>query len=380
MLTEAPAAAPLGVSPHPKFVGCNDFQTELRRRVDAYFSRTGYRKRDCVQLYAKTFILLASFYGLYCLLVFVASAWWQAVPLAIALGFVTAGIGLNIQHDGGHDAFSNRPWINKLASMALDLIGGSSYLWHYRHSVLHHTYVNLTGHDCDIDIGALGRLTPYQKRLAVHRWQHLYMWPLYGLMAIRWQLVGDWIDIAHGAISGHPVPRPRGWDLVLLVSGKLLFLSMAFVIPMLFHPWWVVLAFYALTGMVIGITLSVVFQLAHAVEEAEFIPPTDSNRIENAWAIHQVESTVDFARGSKVIAWLLGGLNFQIEHHLFPRISHVNYPAMSRIVEQTCRDFGITYHEHPTIRAGIASHYRWLRRMGQPDDNDTSAAPATTSN
>jgi linoleoyl-CoA desaturase len=310
--------------------------------------------------------MLAAFAGLYIALVFFADAWWVALPLAIMLGFATAGIGLNVQHDGGHDAYSDRPWINKVAAMTLDLIGGSSYVWHYRHTVLHHTYVNITGHDSDIDLGALGRVTPYQKRLPIHRWQHYYMWPLYGFMAIRWQILGDYLDVIRGEVSGHRIPRPKGRDLALFLGGKMMFLFLAFGLPMMFHPWWVVLIYYGATGMVVGITLSVVFQLSHVVEEAEFVAPNEANRIENAWAIHQVETTVDFARRSRLAAWLLGGLNFQIEHHLFPRISHINYPALSMIVEQTCRDFGVRYHEHPTFAAGIASHFRWLRRMGAP--------------
>lgn len=359
---------------HPKFIGNNAFQGELRKRIDAYFEQSGRRKRDCPQLYIKTLVLLLAFIGLYVLLVLVAQTWWQALPLAILLGFATAGIGLNVQHDGGHLAFSDRPWINRLTAMTLDLIGGSSYVWHYRHTVLHHTYVNITGHDSDIDLGALGRVTPYQKRLPIHRWQHFYMWPLYGLMAIRWQIFGDYLDVIRGQVSNHPIPRPKGWDLALLLGGKAMFLALAFGIPMIIHPWWVVLIYYGVAGMVVGITLSVVFQLSHVVEEAAFIPPSETDRIENAWAIHQVESTVDFARRSKLAAWLLGGLNFQIEHHLFPRISHVNYPAMSRIVEQTCREFGVTYHEHRTFAAGVASHFRWLRRMGQPDAAVNQAA------
>lgn len=351
---------------HPKFTGSPAFQMELRRRVDEYFEKTGKRRRDCPELYLKTFALLATFFGSYVLLVFFAQTWWQALPLAVLLGLVTAGIGLNIQHDGSHDGFSDHPWINRLMAAGLDLIGGSSYVWHYRHTVLHHTYVNITGHDTDIDLGRLARVTPYQERLSIHRWQHIYMWPLYGLMAIRWQLFGDYSDVIRGRIVDHPIPRPKGLQLALFLGGKLSFLTMAIIVPLFFHPWWVVAIFYLLSGMIVGITLSVVFQLAHTVEEAEFVSPTDENRIENAWAIHQVESTVDFARRSKLAAWLLGGLNYQIEHHLFPRICHVNYPAMSKIVEQTCRDFGIAYHEHTTFWTGVASHYRWLREMGQP--------------
>ncbi len=359
---------------HPKFVGDPAFQVELRRRVTEFLERTGRRARDCPAMYVKSIVLLAAFAALYGALVFLAQTWWQALPLAVLLGFATAAIGLNVQHDGGHDAYSDRPWINTLTSRALDLIGGSSYVWHYRHSVLHHTYVNLTGHDSDVDLGMLARVTPYQRRLPIHRWQHWYMWPLYGFMAIRWQLFGDHLDVLSGKVSGHPMPRPRGWELAVYLGGKLTFLILAFGIPMLVHPWWVVLVFFGVAGMVIGVTLSVVFQLSHVVEEAAFIPPTSTDRIEHAWAVHQVESTVDFARGSRLAAWLLGGLNFQIEHHLFPRLCHVNYPAVAPIVERTCREFGVRYHEHRSIGAGIASHYRWLRRMGRADP---APAPAS---
>jgi linoleoyl-CoA desaturase len=363
-------------SSHPRFSGRSDFQRELRRRVDAFFDQAGRQRRDCPEIYVKTIIILTLFFGLYVLLVFVAQTWWQALPVAVLLGLVTAGIGLNIQHDGGHHAASDQPWVNKLMAMTLDLIGGSSYVWRHRHNVLHHTYVNLTGHDTDVDIGALGRVTPYQKRRWFHRWQHYYMWVLYGLMAIRWQLFGDYRNVMMGRIDNHPIPRPKGWDLAIFLGGKVTFLVLALGVPMLFHPWWVVLIFYGVVGMVTGVTLSVVFQLAHTVEEVTFVEPPESDEIDNAWAIHQVESTVDFARSSPAAAWLLGGLNFQIEHHLFTRICHINYPAISKILEQTCREFGVPYHEHLTLWSGVASHFRWLQKMGLPATNE-QAGPSS---
>jgi linoleoyl-CoA desaturase len=155
--------------------------------------------------------------------------------------------------------------------------------------------------------------------------------------------------------------------LVIFVAGKVTFLALAFVLPLLHHSVWAVLFYYGVAALVLGMVLSVVFQLAHAVEEADFpLPREGTGRIENAWAIHQVETTVDFARGNRVVAWLLGGLNFQVEHHLFPRVCHVNYPAISGLVEETCREFGVRYLEHESFWAGVASHYRWLRRMGRP--------------
>jgi linoleoyl-CoA desaturase len=352
---------------HLKFGGDNVFQLELRRRVDEHFRVTGRRQRDCWQMYVKTAVLVAGFAGSYGLLVFVAQAWWQGLSLAILLGLFAAEIGFNIQHDGGHQAYSNHPWVNTLMAMTLEVIGGSSYLWRWKHVVFHHTYVNITGHDTDIDLGTLARLTPHQERLAFHRWQHLYLWPLYGLLAIKWQLVDDFRKLIRGRISNQPFPRPTGWALVTLVAGKGTFFTVAFGIPLLFHSLGTVVVYYVVAGLVTGIVLSVVFQVAHCVEEADFpVPRASTGRIDHAWAVHQAATTVDFARTSRVVTWLVGGLNFQIEHHLFPRISHVNYPVISALVKETCRDFGIRYPEHISFRAGLASHFRWLRRMGAP--------------
>jgi len=352
----------------PKYSRDNAFQEELHRRVDAYFASAGRGPKDCWQIYVKTAVLLAAFFGSYLLLVFVAQAWWQAVPLAILLGLAAAAIGLNVQHDGGHHAVSRHPWVNKMMAMSLDLLGASSYLWHGKHVVLHHTYTNITGHDTDIDLGILGRLTPHQKRHGFHRWQHYYLWPFYGFMAIQWQLYNDFQEVITGKIHEHPFPRPRGWALVTFVGGKLVFLSLAFGIPLFFHPWWVVLGCYGIAAFVLGMVLAVVFQLAHCVEQAGFpLPAAEGGRMETSWAVHQVETTVDFTRRSRVVTWLLGGLNFQVVHHLFPRICHVHYPALSPLVEATCREFGLRYREHRTFWAGLASHFRWLRRMGSPD-------------
>jgi len=359
--------AAVGSGSRPIFSNKSDFQVELRRRVDEFFRSTGRRQRDCPQMYVKTAILLAGFTASYLLLVFVTQTWWQALPLAILLALATASIGFNVQHDGGHHAYSNYAWVNQMMAMTLDVIGGSSYHWHWKHGIIHHTYVNITGVDSDIDLRGLGRLTPHQRRFAFHRWQHWYLWPLYGLMVIKWHFVGDFRDIITGRIGEQRFPRPKGWDLVIFLGGKVTFLTLAFGIPLLSHRVWVVALFYGVVGLVLGMVLSVVFQLAHCVEQAEFpLPRADTGRIDHAWAIHQVETSVDFARRSRVAAWLLGGLNFQIEHHLFPRICHANYPAISTLVEETCREYGVKYREHRSIWAGVASHFRWLRDMGMP--------------
>lgn len=354
-----------------KFGLGNDFQRELRRRVDEFFRTTGRRQRDCWQMYLKTAFFIASLAASYVLLVFVAQTWWQAWPLTVFLGLVVAGIGFNIQHDGGHHAYSDRPWINKLMAMSLDLLGGSSYVWAQKHNSVHHTYANITGHDDDINIGFFGRLSPHQRRLKFHRLQHFYLWALYGLLPLKWQLYDDFRDVILGRIGEIRFARPKGWDLATFIVGKAVFFCLAFVIPLMLHPAWAVLLFYVAVSFVQGVVLSVVFQLAHCVQEASFPQAQKiTGRMEAAWAIHQVETAVDFGRGNWLLSWFAGGLNFQIEHHLFPRICHVNYPALSKVVEETCREFGVKYTENPTLRAALASHFRWLRQMGMasPDE------------
>jgi linoleoyl-CoA desaturase len=357
-------------APKLKFNGSDHFLRELRKRVDAYFERTGRNKRDSVRMYFKTAAILGCFFTAYVLLVFFVSSWWLVLPLAVVLGLATAGIGFNIQHDGGHRAYSDHPWINRLMALTLDLMGGRSYLWDFKHNTFHHTYPNVHGHDDDINLGFLGRLSPEQPRFWFHRFQSLYLWFLYGFIAIKWHLIDDFQQLYVGKIGEHKIPRPKGKDLIVFIAGKVLFFFMAFGLPMMFHKWWAVLGVYVLAAFVSGVVLSVVFQLAHCVAEASFPVPVPveggGERIQNEWAIHQVQTTVNFARGNRVLSWFVGGLNFQIEHHLFHKICHVHYPALSKVVEEACREFGIRYNEHKTFFSAVGSHFRWLVEMGRP--------------
>jgi linoleoyl-CoA desaturase len=183
---------------------------------------------------------------------------------------------------------------------------------------------------------------------------------------IKWHLYDDFRLAFTGRMGEHQVPRPRGRQLATFWGGKAIFLLLAFALPLTLHPVWVVAATYALTAGVVGLVLGVVFQLAHCVEDADFPLDHTPGHIEKPWAVHQVETSVDFARGSRAAAWLLGGLNFQIEHHLFARMCHVNYPAIAATVEETCAEFGVRYSHNATVWAALRSHYRWLRRMGAP--------------
>jgi len=278
-----------------------------------------------------------------------------------------AAVGFNIQHDAGHKAYFHGKKPNRFMALSLDLMGGSSFLWNIKHNKLHHTYTNIEGHDDDIDVGILARLSPHQPRLWFHRFQHFYLWALYAGLAIKWQCFDDFRDIARGRIGEFRFTRPRGWELVGFIAGKVAFATFAIVIPILVCGWVDALIGYAAAMAIAGVVMSTVFQLAHVVEPAAYpLPDVKTNEMSEAWAVHQAHTTVDFAPRSRIQAWLFGGLNFQTEHHLFPHVSHLHYPRLCRIVERACDRYGVPYHVHPTLFSAIASHFRQLRRLGQP--------------
>ena len=334
----------------------------------------GRRERGGPAMYLKTAIILAAFVATYLLLVFVASAWWQVLPLAIGLGLTVVAIGFNIMHDANHEAYSYRPWVNRMMGMTLDIVGGSSYFWRCKHNVFHHTFVNVVGYDTDIDLAGLGRLSPHHRRAWIHRWQHFYAWFLYGVLVFKWHFYDDFRLVFTCRMGGQRCPRPDARQLAVFIVGKVVFFSFAFALPLALHPVAAVAAVYAVTAIVIGVVLGVVFQLAHCVELADFPLELESGRMATPWAVHQVETSVDFARDNRVASWLVGGLNFQIEHHLFARICHVNYPAIAPLVEQICDEFGVRYKQNATVLSALRSHYRWLRAMGREDASVYSTA------
>jgi len=354
------------------------FHNEVKRDVLAYFARTGLSERDSPRMYLKTAVLLLWFGASYGLLTFAATTWWQGALLSLSLAFAMAGIGFSVQHDANHGAYSSNAAVNRVMSLTLDMLGASSFLWRLKHNLSHHTYTNLVGADDDINFLPFARLSPAQPRYRLHRLQQFYLWALYWFLFPKWNFVDDFKTLILARISGQAFRRPRGGSAVAFVAGKAVFLAWAFGVPLLFHPWWVVLLFYALTSLVLGTTLAVVFMLAHCVEEADFpaLPP-ETNHLPHSWAVHQVQTTVDFAGGNRLLTWYVGGLNFQIEHHLFPRISHVHYPRIAEIVRATCTKYGVRYATHDRFLGALASHWRWLRRMGRRPDGLVSVGGAT---
>jgi linoleoyl-CoA desaturase len=312
----------------------------------------------------KTVQIWLWFLGSWAALVFLPVPWWGKILLALSQGLAIAGIGMAVMHDANHGAYSKSPAVNRWVGYSIDCMGASSFIWRTKHNTLHHTWTNVEGVDDDLEVGPLGRMSPRQRWLPVHRLQHLYMWGLYALLVPKWALFDDFYNIAIGRVGPLPLPKlaPRDW--AVMMGGKALHLTLGFVIPMQFYDFSVVLAFYLLAHAVAGVTLAVTFQLAHCVDNAAFIPVPASGRLDDDWAVHQLRTTVDFAPQSKLLSWYLGGLNFQVVHHLFPKVCHIHYPALAKIVDQTARDHGLPYLVQPKLSGALASHYRWLREMG----------------
>jgi linoleoyl-CoA desaturase len=348
-----------------------DFHSVLKRRVDAYFLGLGRPADGGVAVQAKAVFMIGWLVA--CWVAFLVFGTWTATLFfGVAAGVAMAGLGMAVQHDGGHGAFSYNARINRASAAVLDMLGASSYVWKVKHGHLHHTYPNIEGADDDIELSPLARLSPGQPHYAHQRWQHLYMWPLYAFVGLKWFFVDDFLQLARGRIGEHPLPRPKGRAAWLFWGGKAVYLAWAVVIPIVAHGWLMGIGFLVASQFTMGLILSVVFQLAHCVEEADFIQVPDDG-LEIDFAVHQLATTVDFAPWAWM-TWYVGGLNYQAVHHLFPRVSHVHYAAISDIVSRTCAEYGVTYKVSPSLRASLRSHYRWLRRMGRPDEAASTPA------
>lgn len=344
----------------------NQFFQSLKRSVEDYFKNNGIKKTGDWRLYIKTIILIPAAVGIYLSLLIFDLPAGVALLLCGLLGFTFASIGFNVMHDACHGSYSSRKWVNNLLGLSLNVIGGNAFFWKQKHNVIHHTYTNIDGLDDDIAQSSLLRQSPTQKWRPIHRYQHIYLTFAYSMLLFMWVGFNDFKKYFSHRINNTTLqPMDRTEHITFWVS-KVFYVFVYLVIPIMavgFLPW---LIGYITMGVVTGIVISYVFQLAHAVEGPEFESVgLDDKVIETEWAVHQVKTTANFARDNKVLSWFVGGLNFQVEHHLFPRISHIHYPAISKIVEEHCRKFELPYHCFPKLTTAVASHVRTMKQLGQ---------------
>lgn len=346
-----------------------EFVKTLRKRVNQYFKDKEISKYANNSMRLKTaFMLLLYFIPLGFLLSGLVHSFIVALPLFIIMGFGMAGIGLCVMHDANHGVYSQNNKINKILGFTANFLGAYHINWKIQHNVLHHTYTNIDEHDEDIDKKGIIRFSPHQERRSFFKFQAFYAPILYGLMTFYWLIAKDIDQLIRynkrSLLKAQGLTLRKGLSLMLF--NKAWYIALTLVAPILITGivWWQVLLAFLLMQFISGIVLALVFQSAHVIEETSFYKVDENGSVENNWAVHQLYTTANFANSSSWFSWIVGGLNYQIEHHLFPNICHIHYHKIAPIVKETAKEFGMPYHHHKSFLTAIRSHFTLLNQLG----------------
>lgn len=329
----------------------------------------------------KSIVMFALYFTPYALILSgIVTSGWVMIALVVIMGFGLAGIGLSVMHDANHGAYSSKRWLNTLIGYSMNLIGANAFNWKMQHNVLHHSYTNVHEEDEDISPRGVLRLSPHSDWKRMHKYQFIYAWFLYGLMTLIWMLVNDFRRLVkyhrNGMAKQHNFSITREW--FILVGSKLLYITYMFVIPVMVTSlaWWQILTGILIMHYIAGFILAIIFQPAHVIEGTEYPLPDEQRMLENNWAVHQLLTTTNFGNRDRWFSWFVGGLNFQIEHHLFPNICHVHYHKISVIVKTTAHEFGLPYKSSRTFLDALAGHARLLKQLGmKPETADLRSFP-----
>jgi linoleoyl-CoA desaturase len=353
------------------------FHSEVKKRVNEYFEENNLSRHANWRMVLKTVFIIFWVTGSYASLLLSSSLTMSIISaFALSQGFVL--VGFNIMHDGLHGSYSKSPRLNRIVGLSLEMIGASGMLWRFKHNILHHTYTNINEFDDDLEAPGILRFSPEKQWRPCHRFQHWYAFPVYCLMSLSWVAKSDFQKYFSRKIGDYTLPKPSPAESALFFAAKAFYFGYMLVVPMFFHPILHVLIFFLIVHSFLGLSLATVFQLAHIVNDNTFPSPDEtSGEISNEWAIHQVETTANFAPQSRFARFYCGGLNFQIEHHLFPRVCHIHYSAISKIVESTCHEFQVPYISFPTVLEAIKEHCRFLIHLGRKDVAGIPEAPST---
>lgn len=343
------------------------FFQSLKMAIDGYFKENNLRKTGNWALYSKTIILITACIALYLTVICFSLPVLATILIGSVLGVLCACIGFNVMHDANHGSYSSKNWVNDTLGLTLNALGGNSFIWRHKHNIIHHTYPNVDGIDDDIAKSPFIRMCSSQPWVPMHRIQHIYTPFLYAISSMIWILFQDFQKYFKRKVHNTDLQKMKISDHVIFWISKILYVFFYIVLPILLTDWQQGLVFFISLHIGQGFTLAIVFQLAHVVEETEFTfaPLNETTVIENEWAIHQLKTTSNFSPNSKLITWFAGGLNYQVEHHLFPRISHIHYPAMSKIVKSKCEEFNIPYNCIPSLNRAVKSHFRFIKLLGR---------------
>lgn len=344
------------------------FFKTLNKRVNAYFKENELKRTGNWKLYTKAVIMFGLFLAPLIVILTVSMPQWALLLLTVVIGIGMAGVGMNVMHDSNHESFSNKKWVNKVMGSSMYILAGNVYNWKVQHNVLHHTFTNIPGFDEDIDAGRIIRFNKNTKWLKIHQFQKYYSFLLYGLLTINWAITTDFRQMRKylkRKLSYGKFPNPAVEWTTLIVT-KIIYYLLWIVLPLLVLDiaWWKVLIGFFVMHYTAGIILSIVFQLAHIVPMAEMPLPDKEGNLEHTWAVHQLYTTANFAPNNKFISWYTGGLNHQVEHHIFPHISHIHYGKLAKIVKETALEFNLPYNEYKTFHKAILEHFNQLKTMG----------------
>lgn len=345
-----------------------EFFKLLKKRVDNYFIENNISKNANLNMVVKTiFMLLLYFTPLVLILTGVASTNLSVLLMWVIMGFGMSGIGLSVMHDANHGAYSKNKSINAGLGFLLNFLGGYHVNWKIQHNVLHHSFTNIHEFDEDINKGII-RMSPNQKYKKYYRFQILYTPILYGLMTIYWATAKDFEQLKR--YNKKQLLAQQGLTfrtaLFRIIFHKIWYMIMILGLPLMFSSVSIgvtILGFFIM-HFIGGLTLALIFQPAHVIEETNFFKTDENLSVENNWAIHQLLTTSNFARESRLFSWFVGGLNYQIEHHLFPHICHVHYRNISKIVKATAKEYDIPYYEHKTFFNAVKSHFKLIYKLG----------------
>lgn len=291
----------------------------------------------------------------------------QLFALYVISGLGTAGIGMGVMHDANHGSYSKNKRINAVLGTTMNMIGANASVWKIQHNVLHHSYTNINHADDDLNMPFFLRFDPHRELRWMHKYQHLYFWFFYGLSTVSWITAKDFVRITRFHKMGFLKGKNEFRNVLISAIGwKLSYYCYALILPMIvlpFSPWVVVLAFFAM-HFITGLALGFVFQMAHIMPSLDFPLPNDEGKVEQNWTVHQLLTTTNYSPNNRLFSWLIGGLNYQVEHHLLPNVCHVHYSKLSPIVQQTAEEYGIPYHSKKSFGAAVKAHYQMLYSLG----------------
>jgi linoleoyl-CoA desaturase len=321
------------------------------------------------QLHVKAALIITLFVASYATLVWVPLTLPVAVLVAAVFVHTIVALATGVMHDANHGVFAVNRRVNSVFAASADFLGASSWLWRQQHNRYHHHATNVMGVDSDIEQAPFARLAPVQEWKPWHKFQPVYMWFLYGFLILKWVVFGDYLTVWNGNFGAQPFTKKlRVRDVVFMTAGKAVHVGWALVLPMLFHPWYVVAGVYVAVSWCSGFYLAVLFQLAHCVDVADFAAE-DAKLTGDDGVRHQLNTTVDISHRSRLArayAWFVaGGLDFQVEHHLAPRMPHTLYPRLAPIVDELGVRAETPRRTHDGLFAALRSHQRHLVAMSR---------------